>query len=178
MRTLKALVQEVDHIVTVSSSAKEDLIAATGIEERKVTVTYQTVIKPASFDADLAPQLVENLYGLTPGEYFIFVGAVEPKKNIPRLIEAYLSSGTSRPLILVGPDGWRVDEQLENLTRHENARRSRGCAHGPAILGSRGPEIHRIGWVPRLNLAALVSQARAMLFPSLYEGFGLPVVEA
>lgn len=166
LRTLRAIAKRVDHIVTVSESAKADLIAACGVDEDKVTVTYQPVREPDMIDARLSAQLVKSNYGLKPKEYFIFVGAIEPKKNIPRLIEAYLSAGVTKPLLIIGPDGWRVDEQLDTL-RHRNSE-----------TFFPGGDIRRIGWVPRLHLQALIRNAKGMLFPSLYEGFGLPVVEA
>lgn len=179
LRTLRALVKRVDHIVTVSESAKADLIAATGVAEEKVTVTYQPVRDPVLVAPDIAAHVVRSIYGLSRQGYFIFVGAIEPKKNIPRLIEAYLASGSTKPLVIVGPDGWRVAEQLETLERFQVLkRRAERKARRSATAEMETPDVQRIGWVPRAHLQALIANAAAMLFPSLYEGFGLPVVEA
>ena len=60
---------------------------------------------------------VDNRYGLAFKEYFLFLGAIEPKKNISRLVEAYAASGSTRPLILVGGLGWLYEQDVEMLAR-------------------------------------------------------------
>jgi glycosyltransferase involved in cell wall biosynthesis len=92
------------------------------------------------------------------------------------LIEAFLMSGASGPLVILGPDGWMVKEQLAPLRRYQKQQKRQ---QGQGAKGKRTQErIQRLGYVSRPNLAALLSQARALLFPSIYEGFGLPIVEA
>lgn len=166
LKHLRVIAESADHITAVSESAKKDLLQAIPLPPEKITVTYQPVRPAEELDPRLAADIVEKIHGLTPGEYFLFTGAIEPKKNLPRLIEAYLLSGAKRPLVIVGPDGWAVEEQLAPLARYR-ARSQRPTE-----------QILRLGYVPRLHLAALLSQAHALLFPSLYEGFGLPMVEA
>jgi glycosyltransferase involved in cell wall biosynthesis len=90
------------------------------------------------------------------------------------LIDAYLMSGAQAPLIIVGPDGWMVEEQLAPLRRYQEQRKQQ---RGKSRKGAR-EKIRRLGYVSRSQLAALLSQARALLFPSIYEGFGLPIAEA
>ena len=104
-------------------------------------------------------------HGLQANGYTLFVGTIEPRKNIETLLAAYsrlpLSLRTRWPLILTGYHGWRSDAIHQKL---ESARRE-GWAH-------------YLGFVPSGDLPLLFSGARLFAFPSLYEGFGLPVLEA
>src|SRR3546814_7191149 len=97
-------------------------------------------------------------------EYFLFFGAIEPKKNIARMLEAYLGSGSKSPLVIVGAPGWGSDQDVKLLK-------------SMASLDKR-KRIIWLGYLPREMLAMLIAGARATLFPSLYEGFGLPVLES
>jgi glycosyltransferase involved in cell wall biosynthesis len=174
LHNLRLMASRADHIIAVSESARRDLLQAISLPPEKVSVAYQPVRPVRDFDRDLAPRVVEEMFGLRPGEYFLFAGAVEPKKNLPRLIDAYLMSGAQAPLIIVGPDGWMVEEQLAPLRRYQEQRKQQ---RGKSRKGAR-EKIRRLGYVSRSQLAALLSQARALLFPSIYEGFGLPIAEA
>ena len=89
--------------------------------------------------------------GLTRGAYFLFHGLVEPRKNLPRIVAAWRASGTACPLVIAGP-------------------------HGGEPLDLAGAM--RLPYLPRDELLSLVAGARALVFPSLAEGFGLPVAEA
>lgn len=88
---------------------------------------------------------------LAPDGYHLFCGMIEPRKNLPRLIAAWRASGSSRPLVIAGPPG---GESID------------------------GPEVIHLGFLPRGELLDLIAEARALLFPALEEGFGLPVIEA
>jgi glycosyltransferase involved in cell wall biosynthesis len=87
--------------------------------------------------------------GLEPG-FYLFCGSAEPRKNLDRILAAWQASGSARPLVLAG--------------------------HAPR--GNRGLGVVELGFVPRSTLLALIAAARALVFPTLAEGFGLPVVEA
>ena len=104
-------------------------------------------------------------YGLQYRQFFLFVGSLEPRKNIVRIIEAYISArqkgGFSWPLILAGGPGWQNSRELEAI----------------ADLTQRGWGRY-LGPVTQQVLAELYASARALLFPSIYEGFGLPALEA
>lgn len=110
-------------------------------------------------------QMLQERYGLAPGEYSLFVGTIEPRKNIVSLLDAYsmLPESMRRrwPLVLVGYRGWNND-----------------------AIHARIAEAERAGWVRHLGFATaddlplLFAGARLFVFPSLYEGFGLPVLEA
>ena len=109
-RLTRQLTRRADHIVTVSEASKRDIVNLLGVPEDKVTNTYQSVEIPAKYankPLDDVRAEVEGTFGLTMGRYFMFFGAIEPKKNIGRLIEAYLASGVEDPLIIVGKKAWK-----------------------------------------------------------------------
>ena len=100
-RLLKKIAAKADHIVTVSENSKRDIIELLSIDEKKVTNTYQAVAFPKEdlerSEETIAEQL-SGSFGLEFQEYLLFFGAFEPKKNVGRLVEAYLASGVSIPL--------------------------------------------------------------------------------
>ena len=161
---LKKIAAEADHIVTVSENSKRDIVELLGIEESRVTNTYQSVEFPEEcierHDNAIADQLGRS-FGLGLREYLLFYGALEPKKNILRLIEAYQSSGVDVPLVIVVSGGWHNRAETRLLTKfRENSH------------------IRRLDYVSFTTLGVLIRGAQAVVFPSLYEGFGLPVLEA
>ncbi len=136
--------------------------AAHGFDENLITVVPWGV-EPVEFETGARPtREVLDRYGLV-GPYVLFVGTLEPRKNLGLLLEAMIR--LSRPevsLVLVGPSGW-----------------------GDAFGGDDGPRIEdvpspvvNLGFVPEADLAHLQRGAEAFCFPSLAEGFGLPVLEA
>lgn len=164
-----------DRIVTVSEASRRDLMAITGIPGEKIVNTYQAVSFPPAAtapSAEEAGQLVERSFGLVPGGYYLFYGALEPKKNVGRLVDAFAASGTRRPLVIAGGLGWQYEADLEKIAERKV---------GPRRLGRRlvqDERIRRLQYVPLDQLVALIRSARALVFPSIYEGFGLPVLEA
>ena len=173
---LRTICREADHIVTVSEHSKRDIIRILGIDEARVTNTYQAVTLPEGLmmrDVDDIALEIESAFGVSPGEYFLFVGAIEPKKNLRRLIDAYAASGSNRPLVVVGGLGWQYQEDLLKLAED---RFTRYRFDGQTLFPER--KVRHLSYLPRSQLLSLVRGARALLFPSLYEGFGLPVLEA
>lgn len=157
--------ERADHILAVSECTKCDLLAMTSVKEDKITVTYQPIMDAAdslvSKDQD-ADWLAQNLRLESDG-YFLFYGAIEPKKNLGRIIEAYLESRSSTPLVIVGGRSW-LDEYETGLLN--------------GVLEHGNSQIIRLDYLPRSVLERLIRCARATLFPSLYEGFGLPALES
>ena len=169
---LKMLGQQADHIVTVSETSKRDIVDLIGIPEDRVTNTYQAVEIPEAHlrkPEEVLRREVEGAFGVSYKDYFLFFSAIEPKKNVRRLLEAYLTSGVTTPLVLIGKKAWKWEEELQPLA---------GIGHQIAGKGGPRPTVLQLDYLPRPLLLSLISGAKAVLFPSLYEGFGLPVLEA
>ncbi len=151
------------HFITISESTKVQMVKYLGIKPEKIFITYLG----HDFKKVSAKTVHEVLthYGLMDGSYILYVGTLEPRKNITTLLQAYslLSKKTQRDfrLVLAGGKGWMMDK-LEDEINH---------------LGIASTTI-LTGYVPREHLPALYSGAVVCVYPSLYEGFGLPAIEA
>jgi glycosyltransferase involved in cell wall biosynthesis len=175
-RMLRHIVSNAAHVVTVSETSKRDIMSLLGVPEERITNTYQAVDIPRKFSdkpEDVARGEVEGSFGLDWKGYFLFFGAIEPKKNVGRLIEAFLASGSDLPLVIVGKKAWQSEEELRIL--HDD--HIRYIAQEGSFLVTRR-KIILIDYAPFRLLVSLIRGAKAMLWPSLYEGFGLPVLEA
>ncbi|HXU21610.1 MAG TPA: glycosyltransferase family 1 protein [Verrucomicrobiae bacterium] len=175
-RKLRRICREADHIVTVSENSKKDIINLLGVPEERITNTYQAVAIPEKYvtkPIDVVRREVEGTFNLSYKGYLLFYGAIEPKKNVGRLIEAYLGSKIDTPLVVVGKAAWKSEQELRIL----NDDVVRYLEHIDSLTVNRS-RVQRIDYVPFPLLVSLVRGAKAMLFPSLYEGFGLPALEA
>ncbi|MGE0259965.1 MAG: glycosyltransferase family 4 protein, partial [Alphaproteobacteria bacterium] len=171
-RLLRKIAAEADHIVTVSENSKQDIVSLLGVPEERVTNTYEAVEFPPELTErtdDVVAEQLRGSYQLEFQNYLLFYGALEPKKNVARLLDAYLLSGADIPLVVTGAAGWGNDTESKLL--NELSARARSGRH-------RGRRVHRLEYVSMPMLVTLIRGARAVLFPSLYEGFGLPVLEA
>lgn len=169
-KLVHACVRKGDAICTVSEASARDIGMLFPQSAGKVFNTYQAVDLPPSItDLDEAEveTTVRQIFNLPYKGYFLFFGAIEPKKNVGRLIEAYLASGCTTPLVIVGTRAWGSDVELRLLQKDEIQP-----------LKATFRNIRRIDYLPRSLLMRLVRGARAVTFPSLYEGFGLPALEA
>jgi len=153
-----------DAIIAVSESTKRDLLRLLEIEEESkislVPLGVDSRFYPRTDEAELAG--VRKKYGLPP-KFILFVGMIEPRKNLRTLVEAYESAGLANDfeLVVAGSLGWNYEALLRQI--------------------ARSPVGHRIrmpGYVADADLPALYSLATVFVYPSLYEGFGLPVLEA
>jgi glycosyltransferase involved in cell wall biosynthesis len=150
-------------VITGSESTKRDLVELYDIPADKVTVTpyaADPVYRP--MDPAEARGAVSRRLGV-PLPYILAVGVLQPRKNLPRLVRAYNRIAASIPhrLVLVGKDGWAGEELAEAVAR---------CAPGR--------EPHFTGYVADADLPALYAGADLFVYPSLYEGFGIPPLEA
>ena len=170
VKLLKAVAKTADHIVTVSEKSREDIIRFLEVDENRVTNTYQSVMLPQKYlqrSKEMVANFLDSRYGLEMYGYLIFFGAVEPKKNVGRLIDGFLLSGVDIPLVLIKGRGWDNALETARLSEHDATPR-----------GQSGAMIRSLNYVDRSTLLTLIRGARALVFPSLYEGFGLPVLEA
>ncbi|HYZ34723.1 MAG TPA: glycosyltransferase, partial [Crenalkalicoccus sp.] len=175
-RLNRMLGQLADHIVTVSENSKRDIVSLLGVPEERVTNTYQAVTIPRRFTEMPMPAVraeVAGSFGLEAGRYWLFFGAIEPKKNVGRLIQAFLASGVEGPLVLVGKKAWKSEQELRLLFDDH----IRWLVREGDSLRTRH-KVMLLDYAPFRLLVGLIRGARAVLFPSLYEGFGLPALEA
>jgi glycosyltransferase involved in cell wall biosynthesis len=149
-RLLIRVAAEADRLLTVSMAARSEILEALVCPAAQVTCVPQGVNPPSLGGALPA--------GLAPKGFFLFCGAIEPRKNLTRLVDAHAASGSLRPLVIAGPAGWRSSEILQQIESRAN--------------------VIRLPYQDRGALDALIRGARALLFPSLAEGFGIPIVEA
>jgi glycosyltransferase involved in cell wall biosynthesis len=160
-------------IITVSRSAKADIVRLLGVPPEKVHVIYEApgpAFRPLTGSQEGAGQNQSELaatrstYNL-PQQYILHVGTLEPRKNLVRLMEAFarLRRGGTIPhhLVLVGQPGWKWGQILAAVDRLALSK-----------------VVHFLGYVPDQRLPAIFNLAEALVYPSLYEGFGLPVIEA
>jgi len=149
-------------ILTPSESTRRDVVRLLPVDPERVRmIPYAASPRFVRTEPDY-PR-VERLYGVRP-PYFLCVGTLEPRKNLPRLVRAFARVAGALPdhqLVLVGQRGWKYQATLHEISRPELAGR-----------------VVTPGYVPEEDLPALISGAVAFVYPSLYEGFGLPVVEA
>ena len=142
-------------LVVCPSQATLDHCAASGFERERLTLV------PMGVDVNVAsPEAIASArrrYGVER-PFIMWTGTIEPRKNLGRLLEAFGKIDQPHDLVLVGPQGW--NEDLDALIANSNGR------------------VKTLGFVPHADLAPLYAAASVFCFPSLFEGFGLPVLEA
>lgn len=152
------LARRAKRVITGSEATRQDVIEFLGMPEARV------VAAPYGVTLGRQPSAISN--GDLPARYVLSVGTLEPRKNLLRLFEAIRLLGerpATKDVVLVhaGGYGWLADDVLK-------------AAHAPALRG----RVRLLGHVPQENLAWLYGHARLLAYPSLFEGFGLPLLEA
>ena len=155
-------IKQATKIIAVSNYTKKDISERLGVGSEKVAVVYEgydrSMFYPRSGE-EIAR--VTAKYGIK-GNYFLFVGTIQPRKNLVRLIEAFSQlSIVNYQLVIAGSQGWLYDEIYAAPERY-------GVKDSVKFTGK----------IPEDDLPALMSGCRAFVFPSLYEGFGLSLLEA
>ena len=155
-----------DLVIVISEATRRDAVEYLGLAPERVRAIYpgvDPVFRPVA-DRDALRQALEPL-GLEPGGYILHVGTIEPRKNLLRLLEAYHQLRQDPPavprLVFAGGQGWGVRPVFERVA-------SLGLVESVVFLGH----------VPDRLLPALYTGAAVFVYPSLYEGFGLPPLEA
>lgn len=150
-------------VIAISQSTADDLIRLLDIPEDKIDVT------PLGYDANHyrpLPQTQIQQFRITqrlPERFWLFVGTLEPRKNLVMLLNAYaqLPKTERLPLVLGGGKGWMVDDIFATIARH-----------------NLDEDVRHIGFIPTADLPLWYNSAEVFLYPSVFEGFGLPVLEA
>jgi glycosyltransferase involved in cell wall biosynthesis len=162
-QAMPTFVRAATHIIAVSEQTKRDLMELYATPAGKITVVYEGI--DAGF-SPAAPDAVERIRGIYSPErpYLLMVGTLEPRKNhlaAVRALARLKAAGRPHRLLIAGGQGWLFDEirrQIDSLGLQDDVRFT--------------------GYVPDAELPALYSGAACLLLPSLYEGFGFPVLEA
>jgi glycosyltransferase involved in cell wall biosynthesis len=163
-RQIEWAVQRADHILADSHATKSDLVSLLDVPLERITVVHLAADPAFRPLAEGQARRVAAQYGLEPG-YLLFVGTLEPRKNLPGLLQAYRllrdAQVTASPLAIVGGKGWLYDEVFERVE----------------TLGLKG-HVRFLHDVPNADLPGLYNAASVLATPSFYEGFGLPALEA
>ncbi|MBI4558084.1 MAG: glycosyltransferase family 4 protein [Candidatus Hydrogenedentes bacterium] len=162
-RYIHRFAQDADAILAYSQSTKDDIVKFLAAAAEKVVVAPMAVdenFRPVS--RDRAVEVLKRRFDIEP-PFLLFVSTLEPRKNVPTLLRAFhrLAKDIPHRLVLVGSVGWKADEIFETIARLHLENR-----------------IVRLGFVPHLELPVFYGAADAFVFPTCYEGFGLPLLEA
>lgn len=153
---LKRIAKFSDLVITISENSKKDFLRL--YPEKWVEVVYPAISTNfvKKIDKLKSNQIIKK-FDLRP-DFLLSVGTLEPRKNLSALIEAYIKSHLRSQLVLVGGRGWK-SEQIYALAK-------------------RSSQVKMLGFIDEEDLSVLYKQALCLVYPSFYEGFGLPVLEA
>ncbi|MGB6976538.1 MAG: glycosyltransferase family 1 protein [Gammaproteobacteria bacterium] len=165
---LKKLIRYSDCIITVSHAMVPDMVDFWKVSPDRIKVVYNGIGDEWFFPVSVQEKYeVLKKYHL-PAEYLLFVGTLQPKKNVARIIEAFSSLPKSlqqeHPLVIAGKIGWDCQENRELMIKIKKLMETK--------------TVHWLDYVPTNEVRALYQCARGVVYPSLYEGFGIPVLEA
>jgi glycosyltransferase involved in cell wall biosynthesis len=161
---LRAAGRYADTVIFVSESARQDYVRSLGAPRGLTAVVHHG--SSSAFRHDLDPKTVEsvrNKYGL-PTEFLLFVGTIEPRKNLNRLVAAFKPLADEFPglvLVIAGMKGWMYDQLFKDIR----------------TLGLESRVLFP-GFIPEEDKPYLITAAKVFVYPTLYEGFGLPALEA
>ena len=157
---IKSSCKRADKVIAISGNTKKDIIRLLNISDKKIEVIYEAADKKYRVIKDKKElERIRKKYDLS-SEFILFTGGISPRKNIVRLIEAFnqISEHIPHELIMTGSKGWKNTKELEMIESNN--------------------KIKRIGYVQDEDMPYLYNLADVYVYPSLYEGFGLPVLEA
>ena len=162
---LPKTLERADFLITPSNIIREELIMDFGVDPDKVRAVYLGASESYRPRTAEQTQLILESHGLKHGRYILFVGTLEPRKGINILLDAWCRLPKilreEYPLVLAGAPGWQNNAMADRIKKLE-------ITHG----------LRRLLYVPNSDLPAIYAGATVFAYPSLYEGFGLPVLEA
>jgi len=147
----KNVLGRADRLIAISENSRRDAVRLLGLDAERIEVIY--------------PGVPEVYFGAQPRPserpYVLYLGAIEPRKNVDTLLDAWAEFRFrgAFDLVVAGASGWAAEETIHRLA-------------------SRPPGVRYLGYVPEDELPGLMAGASAFVYPSLYEGFGLPVAQA
>jgi len=163
-RHLKSAIDRADFIVTDSAFVKDEILDVFPVSGEKIVVTHLGADEAFHPRSEMETLDTLRQFNLSYRGFVLSVGTLEPRKNLERLLSAYsaLPEGVRRdfPLVLAGGGGWK-DAELQRQIQ---------------LMERRG-EVIRTGYLPRAQILDLYASAAVFAYPSIYEGFGLPVLE-
>ena len=161
---IRASAHQADALTATSESTRQDAIRVLGISPEKITTTQLGVdpaFRPIN-DAATKRKIAEKFD--LPERFILYVGLIEPRKNLPMLINAYkglIDGGENYKLVLVGRYGWMYEELLRQINNLD-----------------LGGMVHFTGYVSQEDLPLVYNLSSLFVYPTIYEGFGLPALEA
>lgn len=151
-----------DHIITISEATASSLIEVLGVPRGKISVVYPAADTYAPLAKSASAEYISDKYG-TSKNYVLTVSTVEPRKNLRTLLRVFGElRGEGLQLLVAGASGWKTSAIHQEYER----------------LGLTERDVKFLGFVPDEDMNRLYSGARLFVFPSVYEGFGMPVLEA
>lgn len=162
MMRSKSLMKRSNHIIAVSEHTKNDLVSLYDIDSSNISVVHSGISKSFGHIRSLDVQRVRQRYAL-PSQYILFLGAFEPRKNIVSIVEAFSAIADRIPhdLVIAGERGWQQDRINKVIETSSHRHR-----------------IHLPGFIVEEDKAPLYAAANLFVYPSFYEGFGFPPLEA
>jgi len=152
-------------IIAISKSTRNDLLSSQGFDPAQIVVVYPGVDTDRFTPRPTTEPEALTRHGLVHNGYFLYVGTLEPRKNLNTLLDAYLMArdehAMNLPLVLVGSIAWGMEDFARRLETADVSR-----------------SVHHLGHVPDDDLPAIYRGARGLVYVSLYEGFGIPPLEA
>lgn len=165
---LKRSCSRADKIIAISKSTKADIVRYLGVNEEMISVIYNGgspyTGKEPSYSLEQCNRIL-NDRGLRSGAFLLFVGTIEPRKNVDTIISAYELLREHQEydgkLVIAGKPGWKCSNTLKHINRSNYSK-----------------DIVLTGYISEIEKECLYRNASCLVFPSLYEGFGFPIIEA
>ncbi len=156
----KYSVKKASHIITISEFSKREIMDIYELSEGKVTVAYPGYTKFKIQNSKFKIDKIKKKYGID-GDYFLYLGTLQPKKNIEGLIKAFGLLTSNLSLVIAGKKGWLYEKTFELVKKLK-----------------LDDKVIFTGFVEEEEKQSLMAGAKAFIFPSFYEGFGIPVLES